>query len=97
MKILVIDVGGTHIKVLATGQTEQREVASDKSTTAADMVEAVWPSTKLSPVFAQIDAPDIAWVARLGSRAELAHEMPKPVYLRAPDAKPPQPSGLVGP
>ena len=24
MKILVIDVGGTHIKILATGETEQK-------------------------------------------------------------------------
>lgn len=63
---------------------------------AANMIEAVWPPTKISPIFTQIDAPDIAWVARLGARAELAHELPKPVYLRAPDAKPPQPSGLVG-
>jgi polyphosphate glucokinase len=41
VNILVIDVGGTHIKVLATGQTEHREVASGKSMTAAEMVQAV--------------------------------------------------------
>jgi tRNA threonylcarbamoyl adenosine modification protein YeaZ len=64
---------------------------------AANLIESVWPSTRLSPIFTQNDAPDIAWVARLGARAELAHELPKPMYLRAPDAKPPQPSGLVGP
>ena len=56
---------------------------------AANLIESVWPTTKLSPIFTQNDAADIAWVARLGARAELAHELPKPVYLRAPDAKPP--------
>ncbi len=25
MNVLVIDVGGTHVKILATGQTEKRE------------------------------------------------------------------------
>lgn len=33
-------------------------------------------------------APDIAWVARLGLAAEPAQALPKPLYLRAPDAKP---------
>jgi tRNA threonylcarbamoyl adenosine modification protein YeaZ len=64
---------------------------------AANLIESVWPDSKPSPIFTQIDAPDIAWVARLGARAELSHELPKPIYLRAPDAKPPQPSGLVQP
>ena len=33
-------------------------------------------------------APDIAWVARLGAVADPAQALPKPLYLRAPDAKP---------
>ncbi len=32
--------------------------------------------------------PDIAWVARLGSLADPAQALPKPLYLREPDAKP---------
>lgn len=32
--------------------------------------------------------PDIAWVARLGMAADPAQAMPKPLYLRGPDAKP---------
>jgi tRNA threonylcarbamoyladenosine biosynthesis protein TsaB len=32
--------------------------------------------------------PDIAWVARLGLAADPAQAMPKPLYLRGPDAKP---------
>jgi polyphosphate glucokinase len=38
MKILVIDVGGTHVKVLATGQTERRELDSGRKMTAEKMV-----------------------------------------------------------
>lgn len=45
VKILVIDVGGTHVKVLATGETEHREVESGKSMTASQMVEAVKKAT----------------------------------------------------
>jgi tRNA A37 threonylcarbamoyladenosine modification protein TsaB len=33
-------------------------------------------------------APDIAWVARLGALADPASALPKPLYLRGPDAKP---------
>src|SRR5690242_8012562 len=40
-KILVIDVGGTHVKVLATGQRAERKVNSGKEMTPAKMVAAV--------------------------------------------------------
>jgi hypothetical protein len=33
-------------------------------------------------------APDIAWVARIGALANPANALPKPLYLRGPDAKP---------
>lgn len=32
--------------------------------------------------------PDIAWVARIGAMADPAQALPKPLYLREPDAKP---------
>ena len=41
MKILVIDVGGTHVKFLATGQKAPREVDSGLKFTPKDMVAAV--------------------------------------------------------
>lgn len=41
MKILVIDVGGTHVKVLATGQKVHREVISGKHLTPKRMVSDV--------------------------------------------------------
>ncbi len=41
MKILVIDVGGTHVKVLATGQNVHREFISGKNLTPKRMVAGV--------------------------------------------------------
>jgi polyphosphate glucokinase len=40
-KVLVIDVGGTHVKVLATGHRTAREIPSGPSMTARRMVAAV--------------------------------------------------------
>ena len=40
-KVLVIDVGGTHIKILATGQQEQRKIVSGPRMTAKEMVRGV--------------------------------------------------------
>src|SRR5205807_1418779 len=45
-RILVIDIGGTKVKVLATGQVEPRKTPSGKSLTPAKMVEAVKELTK---------------------------------------------------
>jgi polyphosphate glucokinase len=41
VKVLVIDVGGTHVKVLASGQREPRKVDSGPDMTARLMVRAV--------------------------------------------------------
>jgi polyphosphate glucokinase len=41
MKVLVIDVGGTHVKILASGQTEERRVDSGPTMSAAQMVREV--------------------------------------------------------
>lgn len=41
MTVLVIDVGGTHVKILATGKKQPREVESGPTMTAAQMVTAV--------------------------------------------------------
>jgi polyphosphate glucokinase len=43
--ILVIDVGGTHIKVLATGQGEERKIRSGPTMTPSKMVRDVKPRT----------------------------------------------------
>src|SRR4051794_41109135 len=41
MKIMVVDVGGTHLKVLATGRKKRVLIDSGPKMTAAKMVEAV--------------------------------------------------------
>jgi polyphosphate glucokinase len=41
MKILVVDVGGTHVKILATGHRQKREIVSGPKMTARQMVSDV--------------------------------------------------------
>jgi polyphosphate glucokinase len=41
MRVLVVDVGGTHVKVLASGQKTPREFPSGPTLTAEEMVAAV--------------------------------------------------------
>jgi polyphosphate glucokinase len=54
MRVLVIDVGGTHVKVLATGRKAHRQVESGPTMTAEQMVAAVaqlvpdWPYEAVS-------------------------------------------------
>jgi polyphosphate glucokinase len=45
MKILVIDVGGTHIKLHATGRRAKIEIPSGPKMTAGNMIEAVKKAT----------------------------------------------------
>jgi hypothetical protein len=56
---------------------------------AADLIAARWPADQNPPILVeQVGAPEIGWIARLGAAAEEGHEPPKPLYLRAPDARP---------
>ena len=41
MRVLVVDVGGTHVKVLATGQKVAREISSGPTLTPAPMIAGV--------------------------------------------------------
>jgi polyphosphate glucokinase len=41
MKILAVDVGGSHVKILATGQKQKREIVSGPRMTARQMVTRV--------------------------------------------------------
>ncbi|HEY1784191.1 MAG TPA: ROK family protein, partial [Pirellulales bacterium] len=41
MNVLVIDVGGTHVKILATGQEVEREMVSGPTLTPQRMVDGV--------------------------------------------------------
>jgi polyphosphate glucokinase len=46
MKILAIDVGGTHVKLLATGQQEAVQIASGPTMTAEEMVRDALGATR---------------------------------------------------
>src|SRR5690242_5834528 len=54
MQVLTVDVGGTHVKILATGQSERREFDSGPELTPQAMVDGVkrlaadWPSDAVS-------------------------------------------------
>jgi len=54
----------------------------------AQLLAAVWPPEQLPPLLDARDAPDIAWIARLGAAAEATRDLPKPFYLRRPDVRP---------
>jgi polyphosphate glucokinase len=45
VNVLVVDVGGTHVKMLATGQVEERKFVSGPELTAQQMVDQVKEST----------------------------------------------------
>lgn len=56
---------------------------------AAASIAAVWPDGAAPPLLVEArQAPDIAWVARLGAIAQDTGAPPQPLYLRAPDARP---------
>jgi tRNA threonylcarbamoyladenosine biosynthesis protein TsaB len=55
---------------------------------AADAVAAEWPAGEPPPTVVARSAPEIVWVARLGAAAQADRALPKPLYLRAPDARP---------
>lgn len=46
LRVLVIDVGGTHVKVLATGKTDPVKIPSGPTMSAAAMVAAVQKATQ---------------------------------------------------
>jgi len=41
MNVLVIDIGGSHVKIMATGQTEERRIDSGPTMTGEQMVKGV--------------------------------------------------------
>jgi polyphosphate glucokinase len=73
MEILAIDVGGQHVKVLTSSQTEPRRIDSGPRLTAAEMVEGVKSLTTDWPFD----------VVSLGYPGQVVHNMPahEPVNL----------------
>jgi tRNA threonylcarbamoyladenosine biosynthesis protein TsaB len=70
-------------EAVAAGKGVGRMIGS-----GAPLIAATWPAEEPAPVFDPREAPDIAWVARLGACAAISSAPPKPLYLRAPDARP---------
>jgi len=68
MKVLVVDVGGTHVKILATGQKQSREFPSGPMLTAKQMVAGV---TKLAGDW-QYDAVSIGYPGPVSNNRPLA-------------------------
>lgn len=54
----------------------------------AALVAAQWPLGTAPPRVVESRAPEIGWIARLGAAADENQAMPKPLYLRRPDARP---------
>jgi tRNA threonylcarbamoyl adenosine modification protein YeaZ len=56
---------------------------------AAGLLASVWPKGANPPVLVDNrGAPDVAWIARLGAATAEGYGPPKPLYLRAPEARP---------
>jgi len=54
----------------------------------AAVLAGAWPDGNQLPAIETQAAPQIASIARLGSAADVVHALPKPLYLRPPDARP---------
>lgn len=54
----------------------------------ARLLASQWPQQSPLVSMDERRAPDIDWVARLGAAANEKTALPKPLYLRAPDAQP---------
>ena len=62
---------------------------------AAELLAAAWPPNERPPATVMASrAPGIDWVARLGVVADPSKAPAKPLYLRAPDARPQDASRL---
>jgi tRNA threonylcarbamoyladenosine biosynthesis protein TsaB len=55
---------------------------------AAGILAEAWPEAASPPAVERQGAPQIASIARLGAAADAARALPKPLYLRQPDARP---------
>jgi tRNA threonylcarbamoyladenosine biosynthesis protein TsaB len=84
-----LKVGG-HVDIAAAMRAiEEAEGPVHLAGSAAGILAAHWPKDREAPtVRGPADAPDIEWVARLGVAANVDTAPAKPLYLRAPDARP---------
>ena len=72
-----------HEAVQATAGVVGRIVGS-----GARLIADAWPENMRNPLIIERRAAEIDWVARLGASVEETMATPKPLYLRAVDARP---------
>src|SRR5207245_10019015 len=81
MKVLVVDVGGTHVKILATGHRAKRELTSGPTLTAERMLDRAkrlvqdWTYAVVTMGYARpvpTNGP-VAGPSNLGPRSVVAH------------------------
>jgi tRNA threonylcarbamoyladenosine biosynthesis protein TsaB len=84
--------GRTLVAASIVGVQEAARMANGNARlvgSAAQLLAAAWPADKKPPAMVEPrPAPDVAWTARLGAAATEGSAPPRPLYLRAPDAKP---------
>ena len=73
MNVLVVDVGGTHVKLLATGQSESRKFVSGPTLTAKQMVAG---SRNLPRT-----GSTMSWPSATRARFCMAGRLPSPITL----------------
>jgi tRNA threonylcarbamoyladenosine biosynthesis protein TsaB len=65
--------------------------------TAADAAAHVLRESGIEVTRTEITAPDALWVARMGLSASEPDDVPRPLYLRPPDARLPGPPAMTAP
>jgi len=64
-----------------------RGLADDKATLAGTAASRVCDALANQFLLSSVRQPDALWVARLAMTADATDSAPRPLYLRAPDAK----------
>jgi tRNA threonylcarbamoyladenosine biosynthesis protein TsaB len=82
-------LGAPRLAPLSEAAQAAAQAPSCLAGSAAQAVAAAMSGERIAAALVDArDAPDIAWVARIGSMASPDQAPPKPEYLRAPDAQP---------
>jgi tRNA threonylcarbamoyladenosine biosynthesis protein TsaB len=86
---LEIDDGGARLAHFEDVSTVLRGVTGTLGLagTAASRLAEILEAEGYFPILSKITAPDAQWVARLAAKLEPHQSAPRPLYLRAPDAK----------
>lgn len=87
---------GPKVATLSEARQQIRTTPATLVGSGAALVFAVLPPEERAAVTVDARAaPDVEWVARLGAVSEIGRIPPKPLYLKAADARPLDPSRLL--